>query len=67
MRTYAKASQACAAFLEDIRAVYTKHNLALIAYDGSALEVVELPFRWHGDSSYPLQHLEHALDGRGTR
>jgi hypothetical protein len=67
VRPYAKESPACAAFLDDIRAVYAKHGLALLAYGGSSLDVVELPYRWTDDLTMPLTTLEHALDARVTR
>lgn len=67
MRPYAKTSPACVAFLDDIKAVYAKHGMALLAYDGSSLEVVELPYRWTDDQTMPLTTLEHALDARHSR
>ncbi len=67
MRPYAKGSPECVAFLDDIKSVYEKHSLALLAYDGSALEVVDLPYRWTDDLSLPITTLEHALDARRPR
>lgn len=68
MRPYAKDSPACAAFLAEVRAVYERHHLALLAYDGSMLEVVDLPER-HDPEGFvlPIAALEGALDARGTR
>lgn len=67
MKPYAKHSPKCVAFLEEVKAVYQKHGLALLAYDGSALEVVDLPYRWSDDLTLPIATLEHALDARVSR
>lgn len=64
MKAYAKESPKCVAFLDDIKAVYAKHGLALLAYDGSTLEVVDLPYRWTDEPTMPVRTLEHALDAR---